>query len=371
MVMRQTRTSIDIVIPSIRLDMEGMLAALEMDVPPSVDVSYYIVSDNADLASRNFEYGGRPGRLIVNKTGLGAPLSRNVGMEAGIGEYILFLDDDVSVPHGILRAYAAAISEDPEAPGFVGPTVFPKAMNQFTRGIRASDMLTFFDLPCTWREMYWGTTSNIIVRRDAVGDVRFLDRFPKHGGGEDIDFCLRIVENAGRPFMTVPETAVSHGWWGNGRRSYRRFFRWAFGDSVLPRLHRRYAYRSLPNLIEALFLGIPAMSCMAAAGLLPGVSVGAWAGLAVLSEFAVERWRTRALHPECTTADAIESAVVRLSNDLGRLAGILSRRDMSLLLARFDYTCTGAFTVFDRRVSRARFILHVAAVPVSYTLGML
>lgn len=371
MAMKRTRTSIDVVIPSIRLDMEGMLEALEMDVPPGVEVSYYVVSDNADLVSRDFEYGGRPGRLIVNENGLGAPLSRNVGMEAGAGEYVLFLDDDVAVPHGILGAYAAAISDDPGAPGFVGPTVFPKAMNRFTRGIRASDMLTFFDLPRTWREMHWGTTSNIMVRRDAVGDIRFLDSFPKHGGGEDIDFCLRIVEKAGRPFRTVPETAVSHGWWGNGRRSYRRFFRWAFGDSVLPRLHRRYAYRSPPNLIEALFLGVPAMACAAAAGLLPAASIGVWAGLAVLSEFAVERWRTRALHPECAAADAMESAVVRLSNDLGRLAGILSRRDVHLLLARFDYTCVGEFMTFDRRVSRARFALHVAAVPASYMLGML
>ena len=53
-------------------------------------------------------------------------------------------------------------------------------------------MLTFFVLPTWRRHMLWGTTSNLMVRRDVAGDVRFSRKFPKHGGGEDIDFCLRV-----------------------------------------------------------------------------------------------------------------------------------------------------------------------------------
>lgn len=369
--MTRARTSIDIVIPSIRFDMERMLDALQMDIPPGVDISYYVISDNRNLASKDFEYMGLPARLIVNEGGLGAPLSRNVGLDVSMGEYVLFLDDDVVVPHDILATYVAAILEHPGTPGFVGPTIFPEAMNRFTRGIRTSDILTFFDLPRTWQEMHWGTTSNIMVRRDAVGDIRFRDSFPKHGGGEDIDFCLRIVERAGRPFKTVPGTAVNHGWWGGGRRSYRRFFRWAFGDSALPRLHRRYAYRSPPNLIEALLLGVPVLAGLAATGLLPAVTTAAWAGLAILSEFAVERWRNRILHPESTVSDSLESAAVRLSNDMGRVAGILHRGELGLLLARFDYSCVGKFARFENKVSRLRFALHIVAVPISYGLGIL
>ena len=190
------RTSIDVVIPSIRLDPGGMIDSLRMDVPRGVDLCYYIVSDNPAMESREFEYLGRPVHVMVNEENLGAALSRNVGMDAGSGTYVLFIDDDVDVPPGILGAYLAAIEEDPDAPGYVAPTVFPDPINPFTRGIRKSGMLHFFGRPESGQAMAWGTTSNLVVRRSAADGVRFSAAFPRHGGGEDIDFCLRIAERA-------------------------------------------------------------------------------------------------------------------------------------------------------------------------------
>ena len=57
------------------------------------------------------------------------------------------------------------------------------------------------------RLVSWGTTSNLMVRRSAAGDVRFSAAFPKHGGGEDVDFCLRMAANVVRRFRTVPGAA--------------------------------------------------------------------------------------------------------------------------------------------------------------------
>ena len=72
--------AIDIVIPSIRLDIKGLLEMLYMKVPSGVDLCYYIISDNQNLQSEEFEYNGSPVRIIVNAENLGAPLSRNVGL---------------------------------------------------------------------------------------------------------------------------------------------------------------------------------------------------------------------------------------------------------------------------------------------------
>ena len=204
------RITIDVVVPSIRLDAEELLGALRMDVPSGVAVRYYVVSDNPRLRPVEMVSDGSPVRVMVNEESLGAPLSRNVGLEAGSGQYILFIDDDVAISPDILRRYLDAIREDPDAPGYVGPTIFPDPVNSFTRGIVASSMLTFFEMPASRRRMSWGTTSNLMVRRSAVGDIRFSAVFPKHGGGEDIDFCLRVAANAGRWFSTVPEAAVRH-----------------------------------------------------------------------------------------------------------------------------------------------------------------
>ena len=88
-------TTIDIVIPSIRLDAEGLPGALALRVPAGVKIRYIIVSDNPGMRSGEFVHDGSPVDVIVNAEGLGAPLSRNVGLEAGAGWYVLFIDDDV------------------------------------------------------------------------------------------------------------------------------------------------------------------------------------------------------------------------------------------------------------------------------------
>ena len=366
------RTSIDVVIPSIRLDTERLLEALYMEVPSGVDLRYYIVSDNQDMQSGEFEHNGNPVRVIVNTENLGAPLSRNVGLDAGAGQYALFIDDDVVIQPNILHAYLAAIREEPDASGYVGPTVFPDPVNSFTRGIRASDMLTFFALPIARQHMSWGTTSNLMVRRNAIGNVRFSEAFPKHGGGEDIDFCLRIVSDSGKWFRTVPGARVSHPWWKGAGRSYTRFFRWAVGDSSLVRLHPQYMYRDVPSMTETLVFGTAALGCAAlVAGAVPPAMVGIWVGLVVCSEFAIEQARVRVNHHGFTMRDALESAAIRLSNELGKFLGPLGRRDVSCLLKRFDYFTTGESIPFEKKISRAKFALFSVSVPLSYWLGLL
>ena len=88
-----------------------------MEVPPGVDLHYYIVSDSQDLQPGEFEHNKNPVRVIVNTKSLGAPLSRNVGLDAGTGRYVLFIDDDVIVPPDILYSYLAAIKDEPNASG--------------------------------------------------------------------------------------------------------------------------------------------------------------------------------------------------------------------------------------------------------------
>ena len=363
--------TIDVVIPSIRLDTERLLGTLCMNVPSEVVVQYYVVSDNLQLRPTQMVSNGSPVRVMVNKENLGAPLSRNVGLEAGSGQYILFIDDDVVISPDILQRYLDAIREDPDAPGYVGPTIFPDPVNSFTRGIVASSMLTFFEMPASRRRMSWGTTSNLMVRRKAVGDVRFSAVFPKHGGGEDIDFCLRVVASAGRWFRTVPEAAVRHPWWRGAGRSYTRFFRWAFGDSRLVRLHPNYAYRDVPDMIETLVFGTGIVGCLALAGTVPPAMVGMWVGLVVGSEFAVEQIHVRSHHPESSTGAALEAAMIRISNEMGRFLGPLSRGDISCVFRRFDYVSTGEWRPLERRFTRTKFALFSASVPLAYWLGML
>ena len=368
MVNVDTELKIDVIIPSIRIDEKRLAAILDINIPPNVELCYYIVIDNPLLKSNSFVRNGRLVNLIVNEENLGASLSRNVGLDKSRGDYVLFLDDDVVPMPDILYAYMRAIKEEPDAAGYVGPTKFPDPINSFTMGIRASGMLTFFNLPLEREFVPWGTTSNIMVRKDKVKNIRFSPIFPKHGGGEDIDFCVNLIENSIKWFKAVPDALVYHCWWGDGRRSYRRFYRWAFGDSRLLVIHTKYRYYEVPNMIETLVIGLPILVGVSLIDLLPLYSVGIWTGFVVLSEFIVNRFRVKMIYPDASFRDFIEATIIKLSNQLGRFLGPICRGEMPKFCTRFDFFLNKESLHFEHRTSKPKFILFMASVLLTYLL---
>ena len=91
-------------------------------------------------------------------------------------------------------------------------------------------------------------------------NVLFNPVFPKTGGGEDIDYCLKKkeffiknVEN-GKPFIGAPNVIITHPWWNNGNKDYKRFYLWATGDGRLVKMYPELSYNDLaPNSAELLF----------------------------------------------------------------------------------------------------------------------
>lgn len=350
----------DIVIPTTRLVPEQIGRLLRIhESAPEARVIYYVVVDfpEADLSGLRELVGDRHDVLLIrNESSLGAHGTRNRGIDAGHSEFILFLDDDVSPSPTLLPKYIAMIATVPSSPGYVGVTRFPAACDNFSGGILASDILTFFDLAATARQLPWGVTANLCIRRSALGNLRFSPEFPKAGGGEDIDLCLRVVENAGRPLIAVPGAVVEHPWWANGRRSYGRFFRWAYGDSRLPALHPQHRYRNAPTLPESLLL---VFAVWVLVPLFPGpIALAAFpVGLGV--EIGVDYAKLRLRGRRVSVRVAIESTLIRLANDLGRLAGNLSRGRTGGLLERFDYFCDGVHVRNERQVAVTKFIVSV------------
>ncbi|GAG63789.1 unnamed protein product, partial [marine sediment metagenome] len=86
----------------------------------------------------------------------------------------------VTVNRDLLIKYINAITEsEKKIPGFVGITEFPEPINSFTKGVMASDILTFFPLAQDKEEMSWGVTANLLLNREAIGCFRFQEHvFP-------------------------------------------------------------------------------------------------------------------------------------------------------------------------------------------------
>ncbi len=359
-------TSIDVVIPTLRIDETCLEALLQIRPPAGVSVNYFFVLDAPNLPTPELDVNQSGVVTVIrNASNIGAHQSRNRGFEAGAGSHVLFLDDDVAPEAGLLELYTKAIQENPLVPGYVGLTVFPPAANSFTKGVQSSDILTFFDLAKTRDEMAWGVTANLLVRRDAVGDIRFSKDFPKGGGGEDIDFCLRIVQSCGKQFKTVPGAVVRHPWWNGGKRSYQRFARWAYGDSRLPTLFPAHRYYNAPNLVETLFVG-SLLGCAAILlGLLSPIRFLAWVALAAASDYAVESIRIVSARRRASPLTTLEATLVRNANDFGRLVGNLQRRHLVGIAERFDYVTTGEWIQGERRIAIIKFILFILSLGVA------
>src|SRR5258708_4960812 len=112
----------DVVVPSSRPSVAvlGSLAALRQ--PAGLTARFIIVVDRPDADISDLLRAAKETPnvvIVVNDSIVGASASRNRGISAGSGEFVLFLDDDVQPDEDLLHAYADAIRLDTDKhPGF-------------------------------------------------------------------------------------------------------------------------------------------------------------------------------------------------------------------------------------------------------------
>lgn len=259
------KISIDVVIPSCRPVEEYLLPILLLARPPLATIKFYLVIDDPNSAipaAIQSLVNGTDIFLVQNNHNIGAAATRNKGIDTGTGQWVLFLDDDITVHNDLLEIYAEAAARSTNEPGFIGLIELPPAVTAFTQAIQATGAMDVFAIARKKPSHAWGATANMMVSREAMGATRFSLQYPKAGGGEDLDFCLRIREHNGHTnFKCLPEAAVTHPWWNNGQANFKRTFRYGIGNSWLGQLNPRYTYRDFPNTPETLFLtfllGIP------------------------------------------------------------------------------------------------------------------
>lgn len=357
--------SIDVVVPSFRLQDGPLEAILAMRCPDGAALRFIVVADNpvaalpAVLAARADD----PSVLVIrNATNLGASESRNRGVAVSCAEWVLFLDDDVVPDPGLLVVYAEAIARESGGPGFFGITEYPAGSTAFEKGVLASEILTFFSIANWYVEMPWATTSNVLVRGDRIRAHRFSNVFPRSGGGEDIDLFLRLTGEAGANLRAVPGAVVRHAFWAGNRRNYRRFFRWAYGDSKLHALHPLHVYRAAPNAVE-LAVALPPFAIMAAIAFgSPALVVAPFVGV-LLSEWLGETVRLLARRAWRDALRGHEVAAIRTANDLGRFVSlVVDQKQWRRVGERFDHFCDGRHIAHQKAWAAGKCMLTLVIV---------
>lgn len=254
--------SIDVVIPSFRLDEEILLDIFNLPKPESFSINYYLVADNPALVipDRILQLAADQKIILIqNEVNLGFSRTRNNGIRLGNGKWLLLLDDDIVPDRALITAYADAISKHPDAIGFAGVTNFPDAFNPATVAMELHGLTGHFKSAKTNRELMWVPTANVMLNRNKIDDDLFNENLKK--GGEDIEFLVRNVTLFGEKYIGVPDAIVTHPWWDNGAIQIERQFRYGVGAAQIADLPviKSYTYHDFTNTSETLLLLVLAL----------------------------------------------------------------------------------------------------------------
>ncbi|CAE6437825.1 unnamed protein product [Rhizoctonia solani] len=383
------KVSLDVTVPSYRVDLERLQKILSLKPSPSCITMFIIIVDNPKSPYihqlEHINAHRLDVRIRVNKTNRGASASRNRGLTESSAEWVAFLDDDVDPCPEYLAAAEKYIRQRPNAAGFIGAAYFPVSHNIFTAAVHLAGVTYFWDIADKITDdVPWGVTANLIVRRNIRDNVEFDLTFPKTGGGEDIDYCRKkrraSLDRGGTTFRAAPKASVVHPWWNGGARSYWRFYMWSKGDGALIHMYPELSWRdSTPNSAElfvfsalVIFAGMTFWSgliirfglVLALATLLVNLLHDSYRHL-IRHKDRTESIKTT-IGPVSWVIAVFEGGLIRMFSEMGRLVGVLERKEWASIGKRFDWFTGGPWGVTEEQSNGIeRMVIIVGACMVA------
>ena len=355
---------IDVVIPTYRCNVEILSQLANLGCSRNASVHTIIVVDRptaenlSELSGLCSYSPNRTVRVDVMPANVGASTARNKGLQQSFGDHCILLDDDVVPEVGLIEAYLSAIDRYPNALGYVGLTRLPAAQTIVQHAIIASNICYFYGISNVVKFPPWGVTANLCVKSRTNNSIWFSSVYPRTGGGEDVDFCIRLQMAGKERLVSVPSACVTHPFWENPLRQVRG---WASGDVLcLSRLPHR-AFRTLPNWAEIGLL------CVL---LHPWLGSARFALLALVVEVVmlVPRFFVRSVTQPRYSPLLVSfmATLPTISLDVVRLASKLMRLQPLELCCQFDWmNGTGQHpqeVQFNIAVKMIAFLLSLSAV---------
>ncbi len=101
----------------------------------------------------------------------------------------------------------------------MGVTELPPPVTLMQHALVASQLSFFYDVARRMNNPPWGVTANLCIRGRERDAIWFNESYyPKTGGGEDVDFCLRLKDLQqphcrDEAVVAAPEARVMHPFW--------------------------------------------------------------------------------------------------------------------------------------------------------------
>ena len=178
----------------------------------------------------------------------GASMARNTGLAQSFSDHAILLDDDIVPKNNIIDAYVSAIERYPDAKIYIGNTIIPKANTYIEKSIIASRICYFYGISTQVKNPPWGVTANMCVKSRTNNKIWFLTNYPKTGGGEDVDFCLRY-KSKNEDICSVKNAIVTHPYWSN---PFKQISGWASGDVLCLDFFPNKSFYCCPNWCESI-----------------------------------------------------------------------------------------------------------------------
>ncbi|CAM9884294.1 unnamed protein product, partial [Ectocarpus sp. 6 AP-2014] len=207
----------------------------------------------------------------------------------------------------------------------------------------------------------WGVTANLCVSGRS-GDIWFSPAYPKTGGGEDVDFCLKTRQKYGRDaIVAVPGAAATHPYWAN---PIRQVWGWARGDALCLSFHPHSTFYRAPDWAETivfiwLVFGVANIwsvtQCLTASGVVGTVEFLEGLAHVYPGTTGAEPWSAVLLAP-----------IPSMVQDVARLVTKLAQGNLYQLLLSFDWM-DGTDGHKWRTASR---VLHAAKLSANLLIGV-
>lgn len=228
-----------------------LLASIKADADTlDGDIEVLVIDDSpagdaAEITAAAMRCGAR---YVASPTGnVGG--KRNLGVDMARHELVLFLDSDVTVRPGTLKAHFDRLSSaSPDVVACLGKVTFFGERTMAWRAMEVMQLTLPFAYPDYFETVPWGPTANLSVRRTAFQEIGGFDVEQTNYGGEDVDLGLRWG-NAGRIIVTARAAEVFHAieTWSTWRANLHRL--WCFGsaDYFLLSRHPERAFFDFPT----------------------------------------------------------------------------------------------------------------------------
>jgi GT2 family glycosyltransferase len=147
-------------------------------------------------------------RVVSPPQNVGRARARNQGAQAARGRYLLFLDDDIIAPPGLVAAHLDVLADHPDC-GTIGYAVTDPDLidGPHLRYLDTRGAARLAEGPAPGR---FFVTQNAAVPRKVFLDIGGFDEGFSTYGFEDMEVAFRLEEEGGLRFRALPQPVPRH-----------------------------------------------------------------------------------------------------------------------------------------------------------------